>query len=999
MNNLNTPLFRAVTLFLLLSVLHPPTAISFPDKVLSSYLARQWNDENGLPTRGIDVLLQSHDGYLWIGSRQGLYRFDGVRFVPFDRTRFPALRSSHIKALFEDSQHNLWIGTSGGGVSILKGDSLRTLTSRQGLGSDFVRAIVEDSSGIIWVGTDGEGITAVRADTLVTYGRGNSILDGRVTSLCVDRKHTLWIGTYAGLFSFNGNLFTRLGREEGLPCDTVISLFNRDDGLWIGTYGGGLARFRDGKFDTYGREEGLPGTIVTSIASDRNGTLWFTVLRGGICHMKCGRIEHRVFGDPKQGEFSVAVTCDRERNIWLGLLNGGLVRLRKPLFSWFPFDATRASVMVNSVTEDCNGTIWAGTSDGVKTLRGNKFVDPPPGGIPRVLTMAVLGDKNGFVWAGSWNTGLFRLKGGNSEKVQLPGASTVWALCADSDGTVWAGTTSGLYRISGRTIKRFTHDQSGLSHDDVRAIARGSDGSLWVGTSYGLNKMEKDTVLVFTTKNSRLPNDVIIALHIDRDGTLWVGTEEGIARVSDDSVTAFTMQEGLPEGAAGQIIGDGRGYLWIVSDRGLYRVSKSDLDQVATGKLRRVHVNMFDREDGVLHTNLSGTVQPAAMRSHDGLLWFSAQEGVAMVNAGTMREKMARPHVVIESVTVDGTPLPLGSSLEVEHDFGQFEISYTAPSFVNPDRIVFRYMLEGLDKGWVEAGRRRTAYYTKASPGSYVFRVVAGDEDQTWTDTEASFRFTVLPPIWMTWWFLTIAVMGFLSVGPLIYFRRVRQLKRAHAMQQEVSGRLIMSQEAERKRIAAELHDGLGQSLVVIKNRAVLGRQTGEDAQLVREQLDEIANTAAAMLDDVRRIAHNLRPVHLERFGMTDSIRSMIEAASSGPSISFTAEIDNVDGVLTKEDEIHVFRVVQEAISNILKHSSATTAVIEIRRTMTGMNVIVRDNGRGFAPEHVKGGLGLSDIEERVKLLGGILSINSALGRGTTVNAMIPAREGGQRGA
>jgi signal transduction histidine kinase len=251
----------------------------------------------------------------------------------------------------------------------------------------------------------------------------------------------------------------------------------------------------------------------------------------------------------------------------------------------------------------------------------------------------------------------------------------------------------------------------------------------------------------------------------------------------------------------------------------------------------------------------------------------------------------------------------------------------------------------------------------------------------------------------MTWWFRGAVILLFLSSGPIVYFRRVRQLKRAQLAQQEVATRLIMSQEAERKRIAAELHDGLGQSLIIIKNRALLGKQSGEDRGMMSEQLDEIASTASAVLDDVRRIAHNLRPVHLERFGLTESIKAMIEGISSTSSISFRSTIDDAGGALSKEDEIHFFRVVQESISNVLKHSGATVADIKVTKADSGILFSLHDNGKGFSEQEVKAGLGLSDIRERVKILNGTFAIESNPGKGTTIKVTVPHSHGASVGA
>ena len=986
------PCFARWGLSILLFLPFPLSAGSVPNRPLSHMMITRFDTESGCPAHEVNTLLRTRDGYLWIGGRQGLFRYDGVRYVPFDRVRFPELRSSHIRTLFEDSKDNLWIGTSGGGVSILSGEHIKTITSREGLGSDYVRAIAEDTNGVIWIGTDGEGITAIRRDTMITYGKENSILDERVTSLLVDNRNRLWIGTYAGLFSFDGNGFERIGRRDGLPCDTVLSLYGRENELWIGTYGGGVGRFTEGKITTYGRENGLPGGIVTAITEDVDGSLWFATLRGGVCRLKDGGFSSRALGQIGQGEYAIALACDRERNLWVGLLNGGLVQMREPPISWLSLGS---SGMVSGVTADHRGKVWAATSNGVREIRGEVLVKPATGGLPEVPVITVAEAKDGVMWAGTWNNGLYERAGNTFKKFALAGASTVWALFADTDGAMWTGTSAGVFRILNGSSSRYTHNASGLSHDDVRAFARDAGGALWVGTSYGLNRKEGDSFRIFTTKNSRLPNDVVLALYADETGYVWVGTDGGMARVRGDSILAFTMRDGLPGEAVGQIIGDEQGYLWIVSGKGLHRILKSDFDKVVEASELRVHPEEFGRAEGLVRTNLSGMVQPAAWKTPDGRLWFGAGEGVAMIDPSTIREDSLRPHVVIEEFLADRKSLPLGSVLEVGHDSGQFEIVYTAPSYVRPTKIHFRYILEGLDDHWIDAGTRRTAYYSKIPPGTYTFRVAAGNEDGPWNTTEASIELTVLPPLWLTWWFR--GIVGILLIGAIysLYRKKVARLRREKAVQSRFSSMLIETLEEERKRMAAEIHDSLGQGIIIMKNRALLGGGSSGDRDVVIEQFNEIAHTATTTLDEIRKIAHNLRPVHLERFGLTETIRTTVENISRSSPIELRTELQNIDGSVSKENEIHIFRIVQEALSNIVKHSSARSATVSARTEPGNIRLIVRDDGRGFDGGQLdrdqgRVGIGLGNILHRTEMLRGAVSVESSPGCGTTITVSIP---------
>lgn len=304
----------------------------------------------------------------------------------------------------------------------------------------------------------------------------------------------------------------------------------------------------------------------------------------------------------------------------------------------------------------------------------------------------------------------------------------------------------------------------------------------------------------------------------------------------------------------------------------------------------------------------------------------------------------------------------------------------------------FKYRLEGLDKDWVDAGSRRTAYYSHVPPGTYTFRVMAANSDGVWNREGATVSVTVVPRFYRTWWFLALAVATLAGVFSVAYRRRVARLERKRAAQEAFARALISSQESERKRIAAELHDGLGQNLLVIKNRAQMALGAAGDPARAMQEVDEISATAAQAIQEVREIAHNLRPYQLDHLGPTKAVESMIRKVSSATGIKFTVALDSLDGLFPEEDEINFFRIIQESVNNVVKHSGASAASLTAARSGRTLHVELQDDGRGFAPEtrHAEladglGGLGLRGIAERVRILGGTHSINSAPGRGTII--------------
>jgi signal transduction histidine kinase len=481
---------------------------------------------------------------------------------------------------------------------------------------------------------------------------------------------------------------------------------------------------------------------------------------------------------------------------------------------------------------------------------------------------------------------------------------------------------------------------------------------------------------------------------------LWIGTYDGgLGRFKDGRFTRYTVKEGLFNNGVFQILEDERGNFWMSSNRGIYRVSKQELNEFAAGKLRAITSIAYGKSDGMRNVECNGGLQPAGIKSRDGKLWFPTQEGVAVIDPAVMTTNPKPPPVLIESFQLNRTPVAFDREVRIAPGQQNFEIEYTALSFINSEHLRFRYKLEGLDHDWVEAGTRRTAYYPHLPPGEFAFKVIAANSDGIWNLEGKELKVIVLPRFYQRRRFVVLISIGLAGLAFLGYRYRVSQLERARATQQAFSRQLIASQEAERKRIAAELHDSLGQRLVVIKNLALMHlnsvSKNGEGANGAdRAQIEEISAEASQAIGEVKEISYNLRPYQLDRIGLTKAIEAIIRTARSASEIAFSAEIDELDGVFPKDDEINFYRVVQESVSNILKHSQATEASVIIRRSPGGLRLMIRDNGKGFTPNTAKsdsprGGFGLIGITERAQLLGGKPIIYSAPGQGTAISIEI----------
>ncbi|HTV54281.1 MAG TPA: ATP-binding protein, partial [Terriglobia bacterium] len=497
-----------------------------------------------------------------------------------------------------------------------------------------------------------------------------------------------------------------------------------------------------------------------------------------------------------------------------------------------------------------------------------------------------------------------------------------------------------------------------------------------------------------------LPRSRVLALYEDGDGVLWIGTSEGgLVRFKDGKFTRYTVHDGLFNNGVFQILEDGRGNLWMSCDHGIYRASKRELNEFAAGKRTAITSIAYGKSDGMRNIECNGGQWPAGIKAQDGKLWFPTQDGVAVLDPEAVSINSKPPPVVIESCLVDDVPVRVDGPVRIKPGEDNFEIHYTALSFINPKQIKFRYEMEGLDRHWVTAGARRTAYYSHVPPGDYTFRVIAANSDGVWNMKGQALGFVIIPPFYRTWWFILLMFLVAATAVSLAWQYRAAQLKRAHATQQAFSRQLIDSQEQERKRIAAELHDSLGQHLLIIKNWATMAMASLTIRDAAKEPLDEISSTATQAIEEVREIAYNLRPYQLERLGLTTALQDLANQVAASSSIRLSAQVDSVDAVFPKDAELSIYRIVQEALNNTIRHSEATQAWIAVSRRAGMVEITIRDNGRGFTPpagDHLgpkRNGFGLVGIAERVRILGGQTNIQSSPGHGCTIRVSLATRE------
>ena len=965
--------------------------ISFPPLVSTQSRFDSWTTENGLPQNSIRDILQSRDGYLWLATEGGLVRFDGARFVVFDRS-VPGIESQRIGALREDRHGTLWAATTDGKLIQYQGGHFTTYGRKNGLpmagepGAGVAR-IEEDDEGRLWV-------TWIGAVTRLAGTHIRNFVPGDFAMPDPPNRH-LYLDVWWRQDSAAVHVFAR-GRVHSYPLPAAMAAaavkgINTDarGTLWIRTAGAGVLSASDGRVERFTVRDGLPSNAPDGLFhGDGSRGIWFFEPGTGTIYRIRERAHERV-GIVLGRSFYV----DREGSTWIGTSGNGLHRLRDNLFTLYTEREGLALDRTYPILQDRSGAIWIGSDGGLTRYFDRRFTAyGAADGLPSGHIAFIYEDRTGRLWVGT-DAGLAYRNGTHFTRytadTELAGGS-VSTMHEDSHGTLWIGTRTGLVKRDGDRSTRYTR-ADGLTHDGVTALFEDRSGGMWIGTYQGVARLRDGVFTSFGEPQGFVGNDVR-AFHQDADGHLWIGTYDGgLYRVVDDRLTRYTRNEGLHDNGVFQILEDASGYFWMGSNRGLSRVSRTELNEVAAGRRRAVTPVLFGVQDGLGSIEFNGGRQPSALKAADGRLWFPTMAGVAVVDPSTIRTVPA-PRPIIEEIRVAGEARDPQQQLTVPPDAAGFEIVYTAPTFVKPGQVRFRYRMAGLSEAWVDAGDRRSVTFNRVPPGNYTFVLSASNQGGEWSIDGPQLSVVVLPPFWGTWWFRLLAAAVLASALLGVHAGRVRRLRREQAQRSVYLQELIDAQEQERTRISNEMHDSLGYEVSMVKQRIREGLARPVLDAGVQGDFQEVLRLADRIEGEMRTIAYALRPYHLDKVGLTRSIQGLVFEMGEASGVELNAELAPIDDLFAPDVEIHIYRIIQESLNNIVKHSGARRARIAISRIGTMVEICVEDDGEGLSAhlESAADGLGLIGIRERARLVGGEVRIDSRQRHGTSIVVRLP---------
>ncbi|MCP4150373.1 MAG: response regulator, partial [bacterium] len=1000
-------LIRICFTLLLLAVYSPQNALT-PHKELTQYIHKARGIEDGMPQSSVLVLTQTRDGYLWMGMEEGLVRYDGVNFETFDKQRVQHMLSSYVRTLYEDPEGTLWIGTDSGGLTSLKDGKFKTYEKEHGLPLVSIRALQKDSRGNLWIGTFSNGLIRMKNGKFKTYTIQHGLPNDTIMDLHVDRSGKLRIGTYGGLTTLENGTFKTCNTTHGLADNRVRTIYEDRSGiLWIGTYGGGLSRYKNGEFKTYNTTHGLTSNSVYTIREDRSGNLWIGTYGGGLNCLKDGKFITYKAKHPLTTARIMALYEDREENLWIGTEGRGLNSLRDGKFTTYETGNGIPNNIVWTVMQDRQGKLWSGTSNGLNCHHNGKTTTlTTQQGLASNVVWSLHEDRKGTLWIGTSGGGLNSLKDGKFTTYNTQqglASNLIMAIREDRHGNLWIGTSGGgLSRMKNGTFTTYK-TQQGLANNVVMDIFEDRGGKLWFCTANGLNRFENGTFTTYNTQHG-LSNNRTTVIREDHTGNLWIGTQGGgLNRMKNGTFKSITTKNGLFNDTIFQVLEDQKENFWMSSNKGVFCVPLKELNQVCDGKRDTIQCTSYDEQDGMKSRECNGGNQPAGWKTGDGKLWFPTMRGLVVIDPANIKINRRPPPVIIEKITVDDKEIqPLLKTRQYQLTPGnqRFEFKYTAISLQLPEKVRFKCQLQGFDKEWRDVGTRRTAYYTKLSPGEYIFRVKACNNDGIWNETGAAVTIHLPQHFFQTNLFVALCILAVLLLSFTGYRLRVRQLEireeelkklveqQTAALKEQYKELEKAKEEADKAKEAAEkANQAKSEFLANMSHEirtpmnAILGFSSILEEELTETKqknfiaaISSSGNTLLRLINDILDLSKieagkmELQQAPENIAAIFEEIKQIFSLQAAKKDLDFRLEVDEkIPGALLM-DGLRVRQVLINIVGNALKFTETgyiKLTALSVKNNTTAAN---RDTVANPAPETKTGTDSPADTGSKIEM-------------------------------
>ena len=823
----------------------------------TQYVQTALTDKSGLPQNSVNAIDQTRDGYFWFGTQEGLARFDGLHTQIFDTIHYKGLKDNYIQDVAASRDGSLWIGSRSGLTRFKDGvfESYLSATSP-------INTVVDGKDGNIWVGSL-DGLYSVAGHKIRHFTTVDGLPSNAITTITLDTDGTLWVGTRKGIASYRNGAF----HIAALPAGPVSAMVGSHDGsIWVAN-DLGLFRWKDKIVETIPASSLPPHARIGSLDEGSKGTLWIGFDHSGIASLRDGKIVRYTASQGLPSDDVATVYEDTEGHLWVGMFEAGVVELRDGSFTTFGKREGLAQDMIWTVLQARDKSIWVGTdSKGLNHIAkdGSVRAYTVHDGLSSDTVYALYEAPDQTIWTGGEDgavnhvdrnrISVFRDPAAKGARltailpVPHPPASPAASPVSTSPDLLFAyHQVNGLARFHNGTFQHYI--VPGL----INTATIAPDGAVWVGTDHGgVSRVFNGVVTnTYTAQNGLLTN-FAQAIYVDREGVVWAGTSPGgLNRIKNGRITTYSIDQGLFDLTVGAIVEDDQGYLWMTCNKGIYKVSKKELNDYADGRIPAIHSIVYGNADGLRNVECNFAADPSVWKGDGGRLWFATTAGVASVDPSRSQIRTRAPQVLIEQVLFNGAPQPLDKPIAVGPGSGNLEIHFTAPDFVAPQRIHFRYRLRGSDTDWVDVGARREAYYTKLPPGDYRFEVQDSIEDRNWSTESAQIKIALQPHFWQTELFRGLCILLFLLLCGAVYRLRVRYLvDRNRELEERVNQRTAELQQAIRVTEAAHraLHEqATRDALTGLWNRRSIFEKLGNE--IVRAQRENLC--VAVLMADV----------------------------------------------------------------------------------------------------------------------------------------------------
>jgi ligand-binding sensor domain-containing protein/signal transduction histidine kinase len=972
-----------------------------------------WRAADGLPSDSVTAIIQTGDGFLWVGTTAGLVRFDGLTFTGLPLPGASSNAVTGITALCEDSNGSLWIGTQQNGLFELSHGQLIHFSKGEGLNSDNVTSLAADSRGHVWIGGNA-GVNLWNGQLFISFSKRDGLPDETVSSVNVARSGTVWITTRVGLCRYlNGRItpYAFQTESQGRSPEYLGAYEDQMGNLWAfgDTY---LINLAEGKRFNYFRSSESGSVRIWSLCEGHNGRLWIGTSGRGLFCFEDNRFQPIVLGQNRWPHDVRAIYEDREGNLWLGTSGGGLMQLRLQSVNVLRGGLGLPDSPPTTLALDAKGRmyiglqsggVWVGDSGRFEQLGGEDGL-----GLQYYVSSLTIAP-DGTVWGGTLGGGIFGLQRGRGMRLSTADGlanNVILAMCFDARSNLWFSTSAGiLHCLAEGKMTRFD-SACGLPAAPVTAMIPAAAGGLWLGTQDGQVGRWQGQRFVKIGGIHNAENHPVICLCEGGVSRLWVGTlGGGLCCFSNQTVRSWSQADGLPAQTVAGIAEDSTEDLWLATDAGVFRVNRADIQRVLKTPEAPLPCKLVSTARTVLESSIVSGASRVVL-APDGHLWFATSEGVLDINTHQAEADPSLFPVYIENYAVNGGP-PVSvlsgalwtsgstnqAGLQFPGDLNSLEIHFTALGFSAPKEIQFRYKLEGANVDWQSDANVRFVRYNQLSSGNYRFRVAARLADGPWQEAANQLVFTVPTPVYLQPWavgiYIALAIGLIAGTVRVISHRRLRN-RLARLEQQQTL-------ERERMRIARDMHDEIGSKLTKISFLSEHLQMDMESGGQIGDKVQSISRTSQDLLKTMDEIVWVVNPrndtlenltAYLSHYAVEYFQNTNIEC-----DLRLSPEIPHYP--LSSEARHNLFLTFEEILNNVLKHSGAARVRVDMVVHDHQFEIKVTDDGKGFNPEangQSRGGLGgngLRNMRQRLAAIGGECKITSQAGGGTVVAIQI----------